>query len=95
MANKQALREFQSRLAERLQSARTSGVAASWLAVEAGAARLLFPLSHAGEIFSWTDVQRVPYVQHWFMGVANLRGGLSAVVDLASFVQDAAARART
>ena len=95
MANKQALREFQSRLAERLQAARTSGVAASWLAVEAGAARLLFPLSHAGEIFSWTDVQRVPYVQHWFMGVANLRGGLSAVVDLASFVQDAAARART
>ena len=95
MANKQALREFQSRLAERLQSARTSGVAASWLAVEAGAARLLFPLSHAGEIFSWTDVQRVPYVQHWFMGVANLRGGLSAVVDLASFVQDAAARPRT
>lgn len=88
MANKQALREFQSRLAERLQAARTSGVAASWLAVEAGASRLLFPLSHAGEIFSWTDVQRVPYVQPWFMGVANLRGGLSAVVDLASFVQE-------
>lgn len=92
MSNKQALREFQSRLAERLQSARTSGVAASWLAVEAGASRLLFPLSHAGEIFSWTDVQKVPYVRPWFMGVANLRGGLSAVVDLAVFVQDAAKR---
>lgn len=90
MSSKQALREFQSRLAERLQSARTSGVAASWLAVEAGAARLLFPLSHAGEIFSWTDVQRVPYAQPWFMGVANLRGGLSAVVDLAAFVQSSA-----
>ena len=48
MSSKQALREFQSRLAERLQSARTAGVAASWLAVEAGAARLLLPLSHAG-----------------------------------------------
>lgn len=87
MSNKQALREFQSRLAERLQSARTTGAAASWLAVEAADMRLLFPLSHAGEIFSWTDVQRVPYVQPWFMGVANLRGGLSAVVDLAAFVQ--------
>ena len=31
MSSKQALREFQSRLAERLQSARTAGVAASWL----------------------------------------------------------------
>ena len=92
MSNKQALREFQSRLAERLQSARTTGVAASWLAVETGDLRLLFPLSHAGEIFSWTDVQRVPYVQPWFMGVANLRGGLSAVIALAAFVRGAGAR---
>ena len=84
MSNKQALREFQSRLAERLQSARTTGVAASWLAVETGDLRLLFPLSHAGEIFSWTDVQRVPYVQPWFMGVANLRGGLSSTWRLSS-----------
>jgi twitching motility protein PilI len=91
MSSKQALREFQSRLAERLQSAQTTGVAASWLAVEAGSMRLLFPLSHAGEIFSWTDVQRVPYVQPWFLGVANLRGGLSAVVDLAAFVRGAGA----
>lgn len=86
MSNKQALREFQSRLAMRLQAAQAVGVAASWLAVEAGAQRLLFPLSHAGEIFPWTDVQRVPYVQPWFMGVANLRGGLSGVIDLAHFV---------
>ncbi|HOB65233.1 chemotaxis protein CheW [Ottowia sp.] len=95
MATKQALREFQTRLAERLQSARTTGVTASWLAVEARTARLLFPLSHAGEIFSWTDVQRVPYVQPWFMGVANLRGALSAVIDLAAFMGVAGAdRAR-
>ena len=43
MSNKQALREFQSRLATRLQAAQAAGVAASWLAVEAGAQRLLFP----------------------------------------------------
>lgn len=88
MSSKQALREFQIRLAERLQSARTSGVTASWLAVEAGTSRLLFPLSHAGEIFPWTDVQRVPYVQPWFMGVANLRGSLSGVIDLAAFISE-------
>ncbi len=48
MSNKQALREFQSRLAMRLQAAQAVGVAASWLAVEAGAQRLLFPLRRSG-----------------------------------------------
>ena len=28
----------------------------------------------------------MPYTQNWFLGVANLRGGLFGVVDLASFV---------
>ena len=78
-----------------MQSARTSGVSASWLAVEAGARRLLFPLSHAGEIFSWTDVQPVPYTHPWFVGVANLRGGLHSVVDLAAFVEGTGAIRRT
>ncbi|MBS0501633.1 MAG: chemotaxis protein CheW [Burkholderiaceae bacterium] len=95
MAGKQALREFQTRLAERLQAARSQGVAASWLAVRAGDARLLVPLSHAAEIFSWTDVQRVPYVEPWFMGVANLRGNLSGVVDLAAFLQGRASAPRS
>lgn len=87
MANKQALRELQSRLAQRLHSARTVGVAASWLALEAGSARLLLPLSHAGEIFPWADVQAVPYTHDWFLGVANLRGGLTGVADLAKLLQ--------
>lgn len=86
MANREALRELQSRLATRLQAARTEGVAASWLAVEAGGAKYLFPLSHSGEIFPWAVPQPVPYTQAWFLGVANLRGGLYGVVDLASFV---------
>jgi twitching motility protein PilI len=94
MSNKQALRDFQTRLAQRLQSARTEGVAASWLAVEAGASRLLLPLSHAGEIFPWTAVHAVPYVQPWFMGVANLRGGLHGVADLAAFLQGGQIRQR-
>jgi twitching motility protein PilI len=86
MANRQALRELQTRLADRLQIARTQGVAASWLAVEAGGAKYLFPLSQSGEIFPWVSTQPVPYTQFWFTGVANLRGGLFGVVDLASFV---------
>ncbi len=90
MANRDALRAFQSRLASRLQAARTSGVSASWLAVEAGDAKYLFPLGHAGEIFPWTPPQPVPYTEPWFLGVANLRGGLYGIVQLAAFASGVA-----
>lgn len=85
MANRDALRAFQSRLASRLQAAKTSGVSASWLAVEAGDTKYLFPLGHAGEIFPFTASQPVPYTKPWFLGVANLRGGLYGVVNLSTF----------
>jgi twitching motility protein PilI len=86
MANRQALRELQTRLAGRLQQARTEGVAAGWLAVELMGRRCLLPLAQSGEIFPLTTVQKVPYTHDWFMGVANLRGGLYGIVDLASFM---------
>ncbi len=86
MANREALRELQSRLASRLQTARTEGVQASWLAVESAGSRYLFPLAQSGEIFPFASALPVPYTQPWFLGVANLRGGLYGVVDLASFV---------
>jgi len=86
MANREALRELQSRLASRLQAARSEGVQAGWLAVEAAGRKYLFPLSQAGEIFPFAAPQAVPYTHDWFLGVANLRGGLYGVVDLASYV---------
>ena len=86
MANREALRELQSRLASRLQTARTEGVQAGWLAVEAAGRKYLFPLTQAGEIFPYAATQAVPYTQGWFLGVANLRGGLYGVIDLASYV---------
>ena len=95
MANRQAIRELQSRLAEKLQIARTQGVAPSWLAVEAAGQKYLFPMTQAGEIFPWVPIQQVPYTQNWFLGVANLRGGLFGVVDLASYITGAVATVKT
>lgn len=87
MANRQALRDLQTRLAERLQAARTNNTqGASWLAVQAGGRNYLLPLEQAGEIFSWPGVLRVPYTIAWFWGVANLRGSLVGVVDLATYL---------
>ena len=86
MAKKEALRELQSRLAERMQAARTQARPSSWLAVECGGQGLLFPLAQAGEIFSLVPLVPVPHTQEWFAGVANLRGGLHGVVDLSAFL---------
>jgi twitching motility protein PilI len=86
MANKQALRDLQSRLAERLQAARTEPLAQSWLAVECSSRGFLFPLREAGEIFALTPMVPVPHSHRWFLGVANLRGHLHGVVDLAGFL---------
>lgn len=86
MANREALRELQARLAERLQAARTETRSASWLAVECAGAGLLVPLATAGEIFPAGVLLPVPHTQPWFLGVANLRGGLHGVVDLGAFL---------
>ena len=86
MANKQALRELQTRLADRLQAARTQVRGESWLAVECSGRGFLLPLREAGEIFSLSPILPVPYSHRWFLGVANLRGHLHGVVDLAGFL---------
>ncbi|WCM87530.1 chemotaxis protein CheW [Acidovorax sp. NCPPB 3576] len=87
MANREALRELQTRLAARLQAARGEGVSvSSWLAVESAGRRFLLPLGQSGEIFPWGGVQAVPYTHAWFLGVANLRGSLIGVVDLAGLL---------
>jgi twitching motility protein PilI len=89
MANRDALRELQSRLAARLQAAQAEGPSIAWLAVHAGAGRYLMPLAQSGEIFPWAPMQPVPYTRPWFWGVANLRGSLSGVIDLAAFLAEA------
>ncbi len=86
MANREALRELQSRLAQRLLMARTEPRAASWLAFECAGQGVLVPLPTAGEIFPVGPLTAVAHTQPWFVGVANLRGLLHGVVDLAAFL---------
>lgn len=92
MANREALRELQTRLATRLQAARSEGAAVAWLAVKAGGENYLLPLAQSGEIFPLTGLQPVPYSQTWFLGVLNIRGGLYGVVSLSGFITHHAER---
>lgn len=95
MANREAIRELQARLAKRLQTARAEGMSVAWLAVRAGGYNYLFPLGQSGEIFPLAGMQSVPYTCDWFPGVLNIRGGLYGVVDLAAFMAADAGVSRT
>ena len=86
MANREALNELQARLAQRLMAAETGAVRASWLAVRTAGHNYLFPLGQAGEICPLSGLQAVPYARPWFLGVQNVRGSLTGVVDLAAFL---------
>ena len=88
MANRDAIRELQTRLASRLQAARSEGTSVAWLAVKLGGGNYLFPLGQSGEIFPVSGIQTVPYARPWFLGVINIRGGLYGVVDFAGFLQE-------
>lgn len=90
MSSREALLAMQERLARRLQAGPAEDGQACWLAVHAGRHRYLLPLAQAGEIFPYAAPQRVPYTHDWFLGVAHLRGGLWAAVDLAAFVGEEA-----
>ena len=87
MANKQALRDLQHRLAQRMQALRDEPAqTATWLAVECEGIGLLLSLKQAAEIFTPVTLKPLPYAKPWLIGVANLRGGLFTVVDLAVFL---------
>lgn len=80
------LRQYQEELLERMQAARTSsGQRTHQLGVEIGGERYLLDLLEAGEIVAVPPLTGVPLTQPWYLGLANIRGSLIGVVDLARF----------
>lgn len=85
-ARRTRLREFQAQLVERMHAA-TIGTAAqaNQLGVMIGQSRWLLNLQEAGEIVSIGTITKVPLTQDWYLGLTNVRGNLTSVVDLARF----------
>lgn len=83
------LRQYQEQLLERMQAARANtGANVNQLGVQIGAARYLLDLTQAGEIVSVPALTAVPLTQPWYLGLANIRGNLVGVIDLARFFGD-------
>jgi twitching motility protein PilI len=81
------LRQYQVQLLERMQAARAnSGASVNHLGVSIGAARYLLDLTQAGEIVPVAALTAVPLTQPWYLGLANIRGNLVGVIDLARYL---------
>lgn len=86
-ARRTRLRQYQENLLERMQAARTSsGGSAHQLGIEIGGVRYLLDLLEAGEIVPLPQVAAVPLTRPWYLGLANVRGALVGVVDLARYL---------
>lgn len=88
MARRTSLREFQENLARRLADARTAD-RRGLLGFQAGRENWLIDLAQAGEILPPPPLAEVPLTRPWYRGLANVRGTLYGVVDLAHFHGDA------
>lgn len=82
------LRQFQEGLAAKLARA-DQATADALLGIEAGSQRWLLPLSDAGEVVPLPPLAPVPLTRPWYAGLANIRGTLYSVVDLAAFQGEA------
>lgn len=84
MSKRISLREFQENLVRRLSEART-GDRRGLLGVQAGGENWLVDLTESGEILPPPPLSPVPLTRPWYSGLANVRGTLFGVVDLAAF----------
>ena len=80
------LRQYQVQLLERMQAARNNaGARVNQLGVQMGPERFLLDLTQVGEIVPVPSITIVPLTQPWYLGLANVRGNLVSVIDLARY----------
>lgn len=83
------LRQYQLQLHERVQAARSGALAGRKdLGVLLGGRHCLLDLTQLGEIVipAGLHIQGVPLAQDWYLGLAAMRGRLTAIIDLARYM---------
>lgn len=81
------LKEYQASILARLESAKSDDVAQvdRYLGVKVGSQFLLVPMQRVKEAMSLLEIFPVPLAQPWLLGMANVRGTLYGITDLAYF----------
>ena len=87
MSKRLDLRAFQQNLSDRmLDRARQSGQR-SLLGVKIAGQNWLVEMSDISEVLSLPRLTPVPLAKPWFRGVANVRGNLYGIADMAVYLQ--------
>lgn len=79
------LRDFQTRLAEKLKAAETTSGTGSKLGFLAGGRQWIVSLDQVNEVVTVPQLTVAPWARPWFGGVASVRGVIYGCVDLAAF----------
>lgn len=85
MSRRLNLREFQQGLIDRLQATDTSEARVSTLGVEIAGRNWLVEMADITEVLPLPPLTVVPFTKPWFRGVANVRGNLYGVIDMAAY----------
>ena len=80
------LRQFQQKLNGRMQNKGPAGEQLSTLGIQIGGEFWLVEMSDISEVLPIPPITTVPFTKRWYCGVANVRGNLYSVVDLAAFM---------
>ena len=91
MSKRLNLREFQQNLIDQLQAENLSVARVSTLGVQIAGQNRLVDMVDVAEVLQLPVLTVVPFTKPWFRGVANVRGNLYGVVDVAAFQQSGAA----
>ena len=85
MSKRLNLREFQQNLIDRLQAADLSESRVSTLGVQIAGRNCLVDMVDIDEVLPLPPLTAVPFAKPWFRGVANVRGNLFGVIDMAAY----------
>lgn len=82
------LRDYQEGILKRLKlaSEKESDVRSSYLGVVIGDKKVLVNLLEISETLPMLNLRAVPLTKSWFLGIANVRGNLYSVNDLAQLI---------
>lgn len=93
MSKRLDLRQFQQSLADRMRAKGEEGERVTALGIQIGEELWLAEMADIGEVLPVPPLTAVPLTKPWYCGVANVRGSLFSVVDLAAYLgRDGAAR---
>lgn len=87
MSSRINLRQFQQQLTDRMQAkGQAADEQASTLGIQVGGDLWLVEMGDISEVLPIPPITTVPFTKPWYCGVANVRGNLYSVVDLAALM---------